>query len=278
MQQKLIIAALLGLAVAAPAQAKIDNGLTSPGNGELFLSIWDTNGTADLADDRSYTRDLGINVNSFASALATPVEAAPQPSYAFSADALLTSWMAAANNLSNLRWNVAGFDGFGNNRAALTVSASFVGSNQTYTQFRNWDQGSAAYLAAVNPLGDNTDVAIHASSTATSADGNAFAGGVAWGNNVGGRADFANDGGIGDSLAFWMFYETVSSGSTTTKVKQMQMGENTPSLDRAWTLAANGELTYAAAPVAAVPEADTYAFMALGMGLVGLLARRRKAA
>ena len=32
----------------------------------------------------------------------------------------------------------------------------------------------------------------------------------------------------------------------------------------------------ALAPTAPIPEADTYAFMALGMGLVGLLARRRK--
>lgn len=279
MKLTLITAALLAVAVAAPAQAKIDNGLQSPGNGELYLSIWDDNGTVnDLADDRSYTRDLGITVSQFASALATPVAVAPQPSFLFNADALLTSWLDVVSNQTSLHWNVAGFDGFGNNRAALTVSSNFTGSTQTYTEFRNWDQGSAAYLTAVNKLGDDTSVAINTSNTATSADGNAFAGGVAWGNKIGNRADFANDGSIGDSLDFWMFYETVSSGSTTTKVKQFEFA------NRAWTLSdgikpiagqvyAEGTLIYAP-----VPEPETYALMLAGLGLVGLVARRRKAA
>lgn len=45
-----------------------------------------------------------------------------------------------------------------------------------------------------------------------------------------------------------------------------------------WTTGASGALpTGTIAMAAPVPEADTYAFMALGMGLVGLLARRRRA-
>ncbi len=276
MQHKILIAALLALAVAAPAQAKIDNGQNNPGNGELFLSIWDNNGTADSADDRSYTRDLGIALNSFASAAASPVEVGPQPTYLFSADALLTSWLAGAANLGNLRWNVAGFDAYSQDRAAMTVSAGFAGTTQNYSQFRGWATGAATHLAAVNALGENTNNALNVSSTATSADGAAYSGSTLWGNNVGTKINFSNDGGIGDSLDFWMFSETVSSGSATTVVKQSQLGENTPSLDRAWTLDDNGVLAYGAA--APVPEADTYAFMALGMGLVGLLARRRKVA
>ncbi len=276
MQQKLIIAALLALAVAAPAQARIDNGQTNPGNGELFLSIWDTNGTADSADDRSYTRDLGITLNSFASAAASPVEAGPQPTYLFGADTLLSSFLGAATDLGNLRWNVAGFDAYSQDRAAMTVSAGFSGTTQNYSQFRGWATGAATHLAAVNALGDNVNNSINVSSTATSADGAAYSGSTLWGNNVGTKTNFANDGGIGESLDFWMFSETVSSGSATTVVKQSQMGEDTPSLDRSWTLAGNGVLVYGAA--APVPEADTYAFLALGMGLVGLLARRRKVA
>lgn len=45
--------------------------------------------------------------------------------------------------------------------------------------------------------------------------------------------------------------------------------------DTSLGLSGMGSITYVAAPV---PEADTYAFMALGIGLVGLLARRRKLA
>ena len=272
MKLNLIALAVL-LAASGAAQAKIDNGLSSPGNGELFLSIWDDNGTADTADDRSYTRDLGITLNDFASSAATPVAVATQPTFSFAADVLLTSFLAGASNLGNLSWNVAGFDAFSQDRAAMTVSSSFAGSTQTYAQFRGWASAGAVHLAAVNALGDNTSVAINTSNMATSADGNAYSGGGAWGGNVGGTADFSNAGGIGDSLAFWMFSETVPSGSTTTVVKQMQFLSDADAM--VWTLSANGNLSYA---VAAVPEADTYALMLAGLGLVGVMARRRKQA
>ena len=264
---KLHLIALAGLlAASGAAQAKIDNGLNSPGNGELFLSVWDNNGTAEAADDRSYTRDLGITLNDFASALASPVAVAPQPTFSFAADALMTSFLGQTSDLGNLRWNVAGFDAFSADRAALTVATGFAGSTQTYAQFRGWSGGAATHLAAVNPLGDNTSNAINASGTATSADGNAYSGGVIWGNNIGGKADFANDGGIGDSLGIWMFYETVASGSTTTKVKQLDLANFA-------TLSADGGLL-----ITPVPEPETYALMLAGLGLVGFMARRRKAA
>ncbi len=271
MKLTLITASLLALAVAAPAQAKIDNGAVNPGNGELFLSIWDTNGTIDdTSDDRSYTRDLGAHLNDFASSAASPVAVAPLPSYTYGADALLTSWLADAADLGNLRWNVAGVDSYGTDRVAMTVSAAFAGTNQNYSQFRGWATGAATHLAAVNAKGDNINFATNVSSTATSADGAAYSGSTLWGNNMGTKTNFANDGGIGDSLNFWMFSETVSSGSTTTIVKQFQFE------DRAWTLAANGDLNFAAA--APVPEPETYALMLAGLGLVGVMARRRKAA
>lgn len=265
---KLHLIALAGLlAASGAAQAKIDDGKNNPGNGELFLSIWDNNGTAATGDDRSYTRDLGIALNDFASAAASPVAKAVQPEFMFAADATLNSWLAIATDLDNLRWNVAGFDAYQHDRAIMTVSAGFAGSKLTYSDFRNVATSAGVHLAAVNTLGDNTDVNVDVSNIATSANGDAYSGGVAYGKNVGGRLDFTNDGGIGESLDFWMFSETVPSGSTTTTVKQFGFE------DRTWTLAANGNLTYAM--TTPVPEPETYALMLAGLGLVGFLARRR---
>jgi len=272
MKLKLIAAAVLALVAIAPAHAKIDDGMNS-GNGELFLSIWDNNGTAEIAnDDRSYTLDLGTRLSEFASALTTPVEVARDATYmlTFGPDATLTSWLAASNDLTNVRWNVAGFDGSGTRRAAMTVSDAFVGSNQTYPQFRLWPGSSAVHLAAANALGNNTDNAINVSHTATGANGNAYSGGIAYGDNVGGRTDFSNAGGLDDSLDFWMFYEHASTSNTTAKVRQFQLHDDTAHV---WTLASNGTLTYAAP----IPEAETYALMLAGLGLVGFMARRRKA-
>jgi hypothetical protein len=274
MKLNLIAAAVLALVAVAPAHAKIDNGLNNPGNGELFLSVWDNNGTEASNDDRSYSLDLGTRLNDFASFAATPVEVVRDATYmlTFGPDATLTSWLAASNSLANVRWNVAGFDAVSQDRAAMTVAAGFSGSTQNFSQFRGWATGGAVHLAAVNAMGSHgTDNAVNVSSTATGADGAANSGDTSvWGTNVGGRIDFSNAGGLGDSLDFWMFSETVASGSSTTLVKQFQLHDDTA---HTWTLASNGTLTYAAP----IPEAETYALMLAGLGLVGFMARRRKA-
>ena len=278
MKLKLLGAALLAAAMAAPAYADIAQATS--GNGEFFLTVWDTNGTADGADDRSYTLDLGINLNSFASAAVVPVvnSAVVTEGYSqsWAADALLTSFLSTAN-LANVSWNVMAGDGVGAHRMAMTVSDGFSGdSNRTTAQLREWDGQMDSYLIAVNAMmtGDQTNTATYNESiVATNADGAAFGGdsGVSFGSTLGSKLDFTNAGGIGGDLAFWMFYENTT---TIAEVRewQFQSTGGTPGL---WTLANNGTLTYAVAPV---PEAETWAMLLAGLGLVGMIARRRKVA
>lgn len=153
MKLKLLGAALLAAAVAAPAYADVFNGGSAvpgatAGDGELFLSVWNNMGTADEADDVSYTLDLGITLNSFASAANTPVAIAPQPDYLFAPDATLTTFLSGAD-LNNLTWNVVGFDSYSADRIATTNSGA-TGSNLNYSQLRTLTGVGQTYLAAVN--------------------------------------------------------------------------------------------------------------------------------
>lgn len=277
LQQKLLALAIMGIAAAAPAHAAISN--SGGGNGELFLSIWHDNGTAGVTgDDVSYTRDLNEVINNWGSA--TNVLAAGKItagySLSFAADAVLSTFLSTVPVLADLRWNVAGVDSSGTDRMFSTIR-TFPGVLPNLSNFRTWGTGSDQYLAAVNPL-----LGVNDSMTATSGQGNAFAGGTAWNDDFGNRATggLQNDGvGLGSALPFYMFYETVSSGSTTTPVSFRQFTsaqgvgfDNSPAT---WTLASNGTLTY---DVAAIPEADTWAMFAAGLLAVGAIARRRMAA
>lgn len=276
---KLLALAAIGLAAAAPAHAAITN--SGGGNGELFLSIWHDNGTAgDTSDDLSYTRDLNQLVNGWGNSVSPyNLDAGKTTagySLSFSADALLSSFLSALPGSAALHWNVAGVDSSGTDRMFSTIR-TFPGVLPNLSNFRTWGAGTDVYLAAVNAklgAGDST--------TAVAAEVNAFAGGGAWNDDFGNRATggLKNDGiGLGSSLSFYMFYETVSSGSTTLPVSFRQftsaVGAGFDNSPATWNLGSDGTLTYS---VAAVPEAETWAMFAAGLLAVGAIARRRLSA
>ena len=106
----LVAAGLMALATSG-AHAGIQ--LATGGNSNLIFTAWDDRGTADEADDTSYVRDLGLFMNSFASAATTPVRVADKQSLTtnlnFAADAAFSAWLAAPDRVQGaIRWNVAG--------------------------------------------------------------------------------------------------------------------------------------------------------------------------
>lgn len=280
-QMKLLALAAMGFAMAAPAaHAAIDSG-ASTGNGELFFSLWSDNGTAgNTADDVSYTRDLGVHINDWAGATSPFALSAAKTTagyvQSFSADSLLTGFLGAIPAGAKVLWNVVGNDSLGAKRFVTTAAegTTTLPAQQTSSS-RNVNTAILSFAGSVNTLANtqnstpSSTTAVNNSNTATFADGQAYAGGVAWGTNLGGKTLFNTTGGIGAKLPFFLQYET----STTQTGNALNKSFGTAGVtDAYWTLNNAGALSYT---VAAVPEADTWAMLLAGLGMMGFIARRR---
>ena len=249
-----MIAAALAFAAAGNANALIVDGST--GNGELFMTVLDAVG------QKSYTLDLNLTMNDFLSGVAA------NASYNYAADANMTSFLSTA--AGPLVWAIGALDTAGataTNTYRFITTASVIDSTNTLTNLKLKDlQGSNKLLGDANAdIGDATSLIVNDISRLAYADSSA------WGDNWGGTANFIATGAIGDSMDLYLLRQ--SSGAFAARFS--------PSIYEALnfngnayqaTLDMSGNLQ-----VAAVPEPETYALMLAGLGLVGFMARRRKA-
>lgn len=279
-----LMAAAIALAAASGAHAAITN--SAAGNGELFFTVYDAGATDAADDDRAYVRDLGSlanganlggTMNDWSNPSTTATGLATYPLYAnkqgfgtlfsVAADANLASFLAASTDTSRLKWNIAAADSYNTDRVMTTATSISPEQTPILTNFRGFAQGGIdTYLPYPNGAGIPDAGSIVLSG--------AGAGIAAWSNSFGGRAAFNTAAGLDDSLGFFVLSERVASGSTTTKADVRQfMADGTTQMN--WTLAANGELTYGALAVPAIPEPSEYALMLAGLGMLGFMARRR---
>ena len=282
MQMTLKLTALAGAVAlalgAGQASASIIPSDIGTGDSEMVLSVWDT------ARNTGYTLDLGF----FQSTL-TPAGVGSQTGtisnsgsllMSFAPDTLLTTFLAdsAANgSLGNVLWNVVGGDGTGltaNTRKLLTTAQSSVAETTiealSSAQMNNILSTFNGYVSQVNSGTTGThQTQENGSNIEVLGDGLgndfAYAGGAGWGTAFGGNGNFNNAAGLGQGLNFW----SLSNGASAfAKVAATQFfGASAPAI---WTLANDGTLTFAA-----VPEAETWALLGLGLIGVGALARRR---
>lgn len=248
---KTLAAAVALAAAAGSASAAINNGAT--GNGELFFSAWD--------GASSYNYDMNLAIDAFE----TSFNAAGKLNLVWGADftSSYASWLSTANKAS-LQWSVLATDTDGTRRILTTVGAATLpATNNTADVLRTGASNIQTYINNVNPiLSGNSGVTN--SVTADSYTGKLIGDKINNKFNFDTSASFANssyDNGV-------VFQKTLANSGGLTK------GTNNAYVDegvavRAWVDAGN------TLHIAAVPEPSEYAMLLAGLGLMGVVARRR---
>lgn len=290
MKRKLIVLAAV-LASAGVAQAKIadsnDNGSSS--SGDLFASLVSVTNTA------SFTVDLGVRLDQFIS-LVAPAQSGVKlvwnlQNSSFTDMSVVPTGLAAVmqplnygsvyNNFatpgvigaSDLRFDVKAMDGLpaafaaaGQNRYLSTsTAAAITATNGQVFAMDNVD----IYPTAAN--GDATN-STHGNSFASAGanmqdDGDAFnvyfVNGSA--DNWKGATSFTSPGSVANPLNFYLLTNTSATAASQASV--------TPYAGQWQFNAGNAQLSYIAA--APVPEAETWAMLLAGLGVMGTVVRRR---
>ena len=238
--RKKLLLALMIMGWAVQANAAIDQ--FDSGNGELFLTIRD--------GGSSYIRGLNVNIDDFLPSNASDIS--------FASDANLQNFLSTG--AGDYYWAVMAGDSVGGlvpgslRYLTTTNDAANVGGN-TNSSLQNYRIVDTDLLANVNGIlgpGDDSLIAGYPSA--------AFAGVNidTWGNN---STFNATAHGIGNSQDFWLLGNSDCVVCLLSSLKPMDVTQYAGK----WTLASNGDLSYAA-PVPLPP-----ALWLLGTAMLGLL-------
>lgn len=248
-----IAAAIATLGVTGQAHALTAS--TSTGSGSLFLFAFEDRGLNTTATN-SAIFDLGM---------ASAFDATSNHTFDFSADSAWTSYIATIANPANVKWGVYGVTkGTGaTSGSSLITTLSVVPASI----------GGTAFGSSI--VNYNQEIGVYGSATSSGFSAvmpNDLASGT-WANNAGAIPGTLTTG-LNSSMNF---YQYVATGTKATSLSTKTAFATGGDADY-FTLSNTGVLTYTAVAAAPVPEADSYAMMLAGLGLVGFMVRRRKAA
>ncbi len=258
-QLKALAAALVLSASSLSAQAAMD--LSSTGNGSFVLSVWN-------ADLGSATFDLGYNYNSFADLVSqgtfdlTAGNYASAWSFISAASSAPTYWAVfAGDNAGTARTKGSfGFfttanstDGMSQLQSTASVNTGVLANMDTYIG------------AANNAPGNHSTVANGANISTLTANSGAGSAGAYGTGKAGAAGPFAR----AELDQSQQMLQILSQGTAAPTANFMA---NATGNNYTFKLSSAG-LLY----VTALPEADSYAMLLAGLGVLGLVARRRKA-
>jgi hypothetical protein len=263
-KMKALVAAV-ALTASMSASAAMQN--TNTGDSSLILTAYDT------TNNISLTVDLGYTLNTF--------DLTSNASWDISAgnyaDAWTTFWGTAA--AANVQWAVFAGDRTGGVTAGdqrmLTTVASSTWTNVANSVLANQMAAMDTYINANNALLTNSNHSSVADGASTAISGAAWAEtgtvyGISGKINVQGSDTMSV---LGTNANIWTIARSGSNNLIASTATKMSNNGFNPYFN----LSSNGTLTYTAA-VAAVPEADSWAMLLAGLGLMGFIARRRTAA
>jgi hypothetical protein len=196
-------------------------------------------------------------------------------SYNYGADANMSSFlsMVAPADKSGLLFAIGAMDASGATATDfhryITTASVIDAATDTNLDLRDLGTQGAIFLGDANSLfvgADNSVIVTDPSMVA-------YAGSAQWGSNWGSAFNGTSTGLIGNDMNMYLLQQTTgvfAHRNDFSVFSAIEQGGNqvVANLDM------NGNLTIAA--VAAVPEADTYAMMLAGLGLVGFMAARRR--
>ncbi len=240
-----VTAAVAAMGMVSQAHALVQS--TAATSGSMFLYAFEDRQANTLATN-SAIFDLG---------LASAFNTASNQTFDFSTNSAWTTYIASVATPANIHWGVFG----------VSVGSGGTGTNLLTTQSVGPAAGTFNGAAiSTGTLNHNTEISTYGGATCTTCGfsvvtNNDLASGT-WDDNAG-IVPATLTTGLGGSMDFFKY---VSTGT-----KSSSLGTKT-AFPSTFNLSNTGVLTYA---VAAVPEANTYAMMLAGLGLVGFMVRRK---
>lgn len=263
---KAMVAALALSAATVPAQAAMQT--VNDGDSSLVLSL------LDIGNNLSATFDLGYTYSQFNTLVSAAQAAGGSFSWNLTSGAFADAWnsFSASANLTNTKWAVYA----GDNTGSLAGDRGIISTYSSGTKSLNSNALQNA-IAGMNPYFTNNNLL---GTQATAADGASF---VASNTSLAfaGRAAYYGSTGKINNQGFVMMNTLNNSMNVVSEVIGSTAAAATvfttlgnPDGNYQFAMSSNGALSFTT-PVAAVPEADSYAMMMIGLGLVGFVVRRR---